>query len=150
MTERIWLNWFMNGIELMFQELVPCDWHLPSDVPSPCFDWREPPLKVVDWWSFNHCSRVGDRRKRGDCAKVQSSRHLRILLSQCGINDCQCPNHHSITLWLTCWVSFAVCDMRMSIKCVLINFTVLWFQETSWCPILYISPISDLCFWYKY
>lgn len=85
-----------------------------------------------------------------DCAKVQSSRHLRILLSQCGINDCQCPNHHSITLWLTCWVSFAVCDMRMSIKCVLINFTVLWFQETSWCPILYILPISDLCFWYKY
>lgn len=85
LTERIWLNWFMNGIELMFQELVPCDWHLPSDVPSPCFDWREPPLKVVDWWSFNHCSRVGDRRKRGDCAKVQSSRHLRILLSQCGI-----------------------------------------------------------------
>lgn len=104
LTERIWLNWFMNGIELMFQELVPCDWHLPSDVPSPCFDWREPPLKVVDWWSFNHCSRVGDRRKRGDCAKVQSSRHLRILLSQCGITDCQCPNHHSITLWLTCWV----------------------------------------------
>lgn len=42
LTERIWLNWFMNGIELMFQELVPCDWHLPSDVPSPCFDWREP------------------------------------------------------------------------------------------------------------
>lgn len=104
LTERIWLNWFMNGIELMFQELVPCDWHLPSDVPSPCFDWRKPPLKVVDWWSFNHWSRVGDRRKRGDCAKVQSSRHLRILLSQCGITDCQCPNHHSITLWLTCWV----------------------------------------------